>query len=216
MSYTRIKNIYKNLEIDELGDPTTNQIGRKAIKKLREIEALKTKINPTAEERKKIATERYWMNILHPEENKPDNKPTAKELKKQADKEKRQKREEEKNNQKALRAEQEIQEGMKREQARLKSEEEARKARLKSEEEARKARDQYESQREVENVLKPFHENPLAMLIYKEYMAISRKDNHKMAFRKLSMKYHPDKNPTENTTLHQQILHHIYENMAKK
>jgi chromatin assembly factor 1 subunit A len=227
MSYTRIKNIYKNLEIDELGDPTTTQIGRKAIKKLREIEALKTKINPTAEEWKKIATERYWMNILHPEENKPDNKPTAKELKKQADKEKRQKREEEKNNQKVLRAEQEIQEGMKREQARLKSEEEARKARLKSEEEARKARlkfeeearkarDQYESQREVEKVLKPFHENPLAVLIYKEYMAISRKDNHKMAFRKLSMKYHPDKNPTENTTLHQQILHHIYENMAKK
>jgi len=208
--------MYKDLSVDELGDPTTTQIDRKAIKKLREIEALKNKPNPTAEERHKIASEKYWQNILRPEENKQDNKPTAKELKKQADKEKRWKREEEKYNKKVLQAQQEQAERDKREQARLKAAEEARKAR----EEAReKARILFESQREqmvLEEVLKPFHENRLAIAIYNEYMAISRTENHKMAFRKLSMKYHPDKNPTKNTTLHQQILHHIHDKIVKK
>ncbi len=209
MSYTRIKNRFQALEVDELGDPTTTQLGRKAIKKLREIETLKSKPNPTTEEREKIASERYWQNILHPEENKSDNKPTAKEMKKQAAKEKRWKREEEKNNQKILRAEQEIQEGLKREQARQES---ARKAR----EEARILFESQREQRALEEILDPFHENPLAIVIYNEYMAISRIENHKMAFRKLSMKYHPDKNPTKNTTLHQQILHHIHDKFVKK
>jgi hypothetical protein len=211
MSYTRIKNRFQSLEVDELGDPTTTQLGRKAVKKLREIEALKSKPNPTAEEREKIATERYWQNILHPEENKPDNKPTAKELKKQADKEKRWTREEEKNNKKVLQAQKEFDEWAKREEARKKAEEETRKAR----EEAReKARILFESQREqrtLEEILTPFHENPLAIVIYNEYMAFSRIESHKIAFRKLSMKYHPDKNPTKNTTLNQQILHHIHD-----
>ena len=211
MSYTRIKNRFQDLEVDELGDPTTTQLGRKAIKKLREIEALKSKLNTTSEEREKIASERYWQNILHPEENKPDNKPTSKELKKQAEKEKRWKREEEKYNRKVFQAQQEFDEQAKREQSRVKAEEEARKAR----EEAReKARILFESQREqraLEKILDPFHKNPLAIVIYNEYMAISRIENHKMAFRKLSMKYHPDKNPTKNTTLHQQILHHIHD-----
>jgi hypothetical protein len=40
MSYSRLKNRFQDLEVDELGDPTTTQPGRKAIKKLREIEAL--------------------------------------------------------------------------------------------------------------------------------------------------------------------------------
>ena len=68
----------------------------------------------------------------------------------------------------------------------------------------------------LEEVLNSFHENPLAITIYNEYMAISRTENHKMAFRKLSMKYHPDKNYTKNTTLHQQILHHIHDKFVKK
>jgi len=216
MSYTRIKNRFQSLDVDELGDPTTTQLGRKAVKKLREIEALKSKPNPTSEECEKIATERYWQNILHPEENKTDNKPTAKELKKQADKEKRWKREEEKNNKKVLQAQQEFDERAKREEARKKIEEETRKAR----EEAReKARILFESQREqmvLEKILDPFHELPLAIVIYNEYMALSRIESHKIAFRKLSMKYHPDKNPTKNTTLHQQILHHIHDKFVKK
>jgi curved DNA-binding protein CbpA len=127
----------------------------------------------------------------------------------QAEKEKRRKHEEEKNNQKILRAEQEIQEGLKREQARQES---ARKAR----EEARILFESQREQRALEEILDPFHENPLAIVIYNEYMAISRIENHKMAFRKLSMKYHPDKNPTKNTTLHQQIIHHIHDKFVKK
>ena len=209
MSYSRLKNIYKDLEVDELGYPTTTQPGRKAIKKLREIEALKNKPNPTTEEREKIATERHWMNILNPEENKPDNKTTAKDLKKQAEKEKRRKREEEKYNKKVLQAQKEQEEWAKREEARKKAYEEARE----------KARVQFESQREqmaLEKFLEPFHELPLAFAIYKEYMAFSRTESHKIAFRKLSMKYHPDKNLTQNTTLHQQILHHIHEHIVKK
>jgi len=213
MSYTRIKNMFKDLAVDELGDPTTAQIDRKAIKKLREIEALKNKPNPTAEEREKIASEKYWQNILHPEENKPDNKPTTKVLKKQADKEKRWKREEEKYNKKVLQAQQESD---KREQARLKAAEEARKSREQAREKARILFESQREQRVLEEVLNPFHENRLAIAIYNEYMAISRTENHKMAFRKLSMKYHPDKNPTKNTTLHQQILHHIHDKFVKK
>jgi hypothetical protein len=216
MSYTRIKNIYENLGVDELGEPSTTQIGRKAVKKLREIETLKKKPKTTTEERKKISAERHWMNILHPEDSNPDIKPSAKDLKKQAEKEKRWKREEEKNNKKAIQAQKEQEEWFKREQARLKAEEQTRKTR----EEAReKARIQFESQREqlaLEKVLDPFHEIPLALVIYKEYITISTAETHKIAFRKLSMKYHPDKNPTRNTTLHQQILHHIHEKITKK
>jgi hypothetical protein len=205
MAYTRIKNIYQSLDIDELGEVSTTQIGRKAIKKLREIEKLKTKSNPTSEEREKISTEKYWMNILHP----PEVKPSVRDLKKQAEKEKRQKRIEDKYNEKALRAEQEIREHL----ARQKAEEQARQ---KAEEDTRRLNKLRREQEALEKLLTPFHKNPLAIVIYNEYMTISREKSNKISFHQLSMKYHPDKNHTENTTLHQQILHHIHEKMAKK
>jgi hypothetical protein len=205
MAYTRIKNIYQSLDIDELGEVSTTQIGRKAIKKLREIEILKNKSNPTSEEREKISTEKYWMNILDP----PEVKPSVRDLKKQAEKEKRQKRIEDKYNEKAVRAEQEIREHL----ARQKAEEQARQ---KAEEEARLLNKLRREQEALYAVLAPFHKNPLAFFIYNEYMTISREKSNKISFHQLSMKYHPDKNHTENTTLHQQILHHIHEKMAKK
>ena len=209
MSYTPIINTYHALNIDEeFIEKSTVHLKRKAVKKLREIENLKQNLNPTAEEREKIATEKYWANIIHPKDD-PPHKPTAKELKKQADKEKRRKREEEKNEKKALEAAKEQEERIKREQARRKAQEEARE----------KARLLFESQREVreiERVLSPFHEIPEAVMIYREYMSISAVETHKTAFRKLSLKYHPDKNPTKNTTFCQQILHHIYVNIVKK
>lgn len=209
MSYTRVKNIYQTLGVDELGEPSTTQLGRKAIKKLREVDALMQKSNPTAEEREKIANKKYWTNVLHPEEDKSENKPTAKDLKKQAEKEKRRKRNEEKNNQKFLQAQQEQEERMKREQEREQAREQAR-------QEARARFESQRGQRELDNVLGPFHKNPIALMIYNEYITISNAQTHKFAFRKLSMKYHPDKNHKKDTTLHQQILHHIYETMTNK
>jgi len=209
MAHTHMKNIYQCLNIDDLQERSTSQIGRKAVKKLREIEALKNKPNLTSEERAKITTEKYWMNILHPEENKPSEK----DLKKQAEKSKRKKRAEEKKNEKALRAEQKMYENL----ARQKAEKEARQ---KAQEEAReKARILNELRREqeaLEKVLTPFHKNPLAIVIYNEYMTISREKSNKISFHQLSIKYHPDKNLTKDTTLHQQILHHIHEKVSKK
>jgi len=58
-------NIYDNLE--EVNDEkTTNNVVRKAKKKLREINMLKQKIHLTHEEIRKIAMEKIWISILPP------------------------------------------------------------------------------------------------------------------------------------------------------
>jgi hypothetical protein len=60
------KNIYTNLYVDdESADKSTEHIQRKAEKKLKEIERLKTKPNLTPEEIEKINTEKKWKRILH-------------------------------------------------------------------------------------------------------------------------------------------------------
>jgi hypothetical protein len=186
MSYKRVKTIYEHLTVDEeCEDSSTIQLGRKALKKLREIECLKNKPNLTVEEQAKIITEKFWKNILHPEENKPNDKPSAKQLKKQAEKEKKRKRDQDK-----------------KEQDRIKEEEEKEKARILLEEQTK--------QKRMVKVLGSFYKNHEAMIIYNEYMTISNLQNPKIAFHKLSLKYHPDKNPTKNTTFYQQILQHIH------
>jgi hypothetical protein len=199
MSYVHIKNTYEHLNIDDdCGESSTIQLERKALKKLREIEALKKKSNPTEQEQEKIITEKFWKNILHPEENKPDNKPSAKEIKKQLEKEKKRKRDQDKKEQARIRVEEE------KEKARIRAEEEKEKARIKAKQEL------------IENILGPFYKNNEAMVIYNEYITILNLQNPKIAFHKLSLKYHPDKNPKKNTTHYQQILQHIHEKIVQQ
>lgn len=90
------QNIYANLRVDdESADPGTANLRRKAGKKLKEIERLKTKTNLTADEIDKINAEKKWQSILHifepvkPEKSekkrkrKPKQKPPKKEEPKQ-------------------------------------------------------------------------------------------------------------------------------------
>jgi hypothetical protein len=58
-------NIYDNLE-EVIDEKTTNNVVRKAKKKLREIDMLKQKIHLTHEEITKIAMERLWISVLPP------------------------------------------------------------------------------------------------------------------------------------------------------
>jgi hypothetical protein len=58
-------NIYDNLE-EVIDEKTTNNVVRKAKKKLREINMLKQKIHLTGEEITKIAMERFWISVLPP------------------------------------------------------------------------------------------------------------------------------------------------------
>jgi len=58
-------NIYDNLE-EVFDEKTTNNVIRKANKKLREIELLKQKPQLTNEETNKIAKEKFWKSFLPP------------------------------------------------------------------------------------------------------------------------------------------------------
>lgn len=58
-------NIYDNLE-EVFDEKTTNNVIRKANKKLREIELLKQKSDLTDEEINKIAKEKFWKSFLPP------------------------------------------------------------------------------------------------------------------------------------------------------
>jgi peptide subunit release factor 1 (eRF1) len=56
-------NIYDNLE-EVFDEKTTNNVIRKANKKLREIDLLKQKVYLTEEEKNKIAKEKFWKSFL--------------------------------------------------------------------------------------------------------------------------------------------------------
>jgi hypothetical protein len=84
------QNIYEHLDLDEetMGSETAN-MKRKAEKKIKEIERLKSKINPTADETEKINSEKKWQKILHifepakPDKDKNDKQKKRKREKKQ-------------------------------------------------------------------------------------------------------------------------------------
>ena len=72
---TMTQNIYTNLHVDdESVDKGTEHMQRKAEKKLKEIERLKTKPNLTPEEVEKINTEKKWKHILHIFDPEPPEK----------------------------------------------------------------------------------------------------------------------------------------------
>jgi len=211
MSHAHSKNIYANLDVEEdCGGQSHEQLERKALKKLREIENLKKKPNPTVEEQEKMKTEKYWKNLVHPQQHKQ----TAKEIKKRAEKEKKRKREQDKKeeDQRRKKAEQD----KKEEDQRRKEEEQYKK----EEEQRRKKAEQENTNQKREQdrdiVLGSLYMNtPEAITIYNEYIEILNSENSKIAFRRLCLKYHPDKNPTKNTTHCQQILQHIHEKKSR-
>jgi hypothetical protein len=180
------RNLFTPFEEDvndaDTTEQTTTNIVKKALKKLREIDALKQKQFHTPEEVEKINTESYWQSFLEPltAEQKPKEteerkfKQYMRHLEKESKKEKKQKKE----------------------AAAKKAKEEA---------EARE-REEYAKEYEKTQLLK----NPNYLLekqLETEFHdEIADCDSPCRAFRKLSLKYHPDKHPTEKSK---------YENIQK-
>jgi len=242
MSSKRNQNIFSNLDDfeDSTDDISTQNMQRKAIKKLREIENLKYKLNLTTEEANKISNEKYWQNILNPTTNDSSHKISNKDIKR-IKKQKRDellhqeriKRQQENENQQQQ-CENQQQERLKRQQEneieQLRQRENRQKENEKREQD-RKKRQQERQQRQQDRekhqrekllreqsflysqkVLGNFYNLPIAHTILNEFIS-SNKKIKKNTFHMLSLKYHPDKNPLTDTTLHQQILSHIYEQL---
>jgi hypothetical protein len=177
---------------------------RKALKKLREIDALKEKTDYTPEELEKLASETYWKNILEP----PDTK-CVEEAERKSKQYKRHLEKEAKKEAKRLAEEERMR---KQNDARLKRE---------AEEMARKKQRHYERkpQREYEDKMQAELERVRSETQFKQQyinefaMAISIYKCPDRAFRKLSLKYHPDKNPAdrEHAEKIQKILGEIRE-----
>jgi len=190
---------------------------RKALKKLREIDALKEKTKYTPEELEKLATETYWKNILDP----PNTKSSEEAAERKA---KQYKRHEEKESKKEAKRLAEEERMRKQNEARLKrdAEEMARKKQRQDEYTQRyaerqrteeKTRREYEEKMQSE--LEQYHrETQFKQQYINEFaIAISIYKSPDRAFRKLSLKYHPDKNPEnrEHAEKIQKILGEIRE-----
>jgi len=187
-------NIYEHLDhLDHLDDdvfkcPGTTNERRKAEKKLKEIQALIKKTSHTKEELDKLATEQHWKDIIdwfdNPKktaETKPEEtqKTIKIRLKRKREKEKR---------------ERELEEILKQRQRREKEAEEQKRRheeyrKQRQEEEFRK---QEQKQRQEEKMRKHHYEH---QYLWSEFDALYRQNNDvNKTFRKLSVKYHPDKN----------------------
>ncbi len=59
------RNVFENLD-EIIDDRTTNNVVRKAKKKLREIETIKQKSSITDEEKDKLRNEKFWISFLPP------------------------------------------------------------------------------------------------------------------------------------------------------
>jgi hypothetical protein len=201
---------------------------RKAEKKLREIETLKKRTNHTPEELAKIAREQEWLDILNPPPPTPHlstepAKQTNKQRKKEKEREAKNKHAEELRKQKEVREqkEQEQREKYQREyQARQEElrhawrEQEERKQKEKEElrrkqEEAKRQRDATLGNKYINDPLAielyTTFNSPLAIHLYTEYGDVKTKKENRIAFHRLSLKYHPDKTHG-TTTEHQKII----------
>jgi hypothetical protein len=190
---TRLRNIYAELPVEEPSITEPKDLKRKAEKKLREIENLKQKSNPTIEEQEKISQEKYWRNILYPNEKSPD---TSSEKESST---KRKKKEAEQKHKKA-----------KQEKHRRRQEQKQK------EEDTRRQYQRYKkSDTPVIDVQPSSEEQKIHYAILNEYLSLSKEKTSSRAFRELSILYHPDKNSSTDTTLHFQLLNNIHEEYSK-
>jgi len=190
---TRVRNIYSELPVEEPSFSEPKDIKRKAEKKLREIENLKQKSNPTAEEQEKISQEKYWRNILYPEQ-KEQYSSNQKESST-----KRKKKEAEQKHKKA------------------KKEKHRRRQEQKQKEEERKQQHRYEKSYVPSKEIEEFsEEQKIHLTILNEYLSLSSDKGYNKAFRELSILYHPDKNSSTEATLQFQLLNNIHEEHSKK
>ena len=223
----RVINRYSNLSIDEV-DSTPTNMKRKAEKKLREIEHLKQRTTLTPEELNKLAREQEWLDILNPP---PPTEPSSSEPVKQTNKQRKKEKEREAKKKRAeeLRKQQEAREEKEREarekyqreyQAR---QEEFRRARREQEEHQRKEWEELRRKEEEANrkrnatlgnkymndplaiELYTTFNDPLAIHLYTEYGDVKTQKENRIAFHRLSLKYHPDKTGG-TTTEHQKII----------
>jgi hypothetical protein len=157
---------------------------RKALKKLREIDALKEKTEYTLEELDKLAKETYWKNILDPSDRKAkeDEERKAKQYQRHMEKEA-------KKEAKRLAEEARMKKQQKRE-----AEERAQKNKQRNDEYHRKKQAEEEYMKaELERIER---NNMFKQQYIDEFAkAVSMYKSPERAFRKLSLKYHPDKNP---------------------
>jgi len=182
---------------------------RKALKKLREIDALKEKTEYTPEELEKLATETYWKNILD-----PPNTKSSEEAERKAKQYKRHAEKESKKEAKRLAEEERMR---KQNEARLKreAEEMARKKQRQDERKQTEEKTRREYEEKMQAELEQYHrETQFKQQYMNEFaIAVSIYKSPDRAFRKLSLKYHPDKNPEnrEHAEKIQKILGEIRE-----
>uniref|UniRef100_A0A6C0JX47 J domain-containing protein n=1 Tax=viral metagenome TaxID=1070528 RepID=A0A6C0JX47_9ZZZZ len=170
---------------------------RKALKKLREIDALKGKPDYTPEELDKLATETYWKNILDPHDTKAkeDEERKAKQYKRHMEKEAKKKAKrlaEELHMRKQTEAQQkrEAEERAKNKQR----DDEYRRRKAEQEQAEENRRREYEENKKAE-LERIESENRFKQQYIDEFTkAVSIYKSPDRAFRKLSLKYHPDKN----------------------
>ena len=196
-------NMYEHL--DHLDDDVitgTNNARRKAEKKLKEIQTLLKKTSHTKEELDKLATEQHWKDIIdwfdNPKKTAEKTEETQKtiknRLKRKREKEKREreleeilKRREKEAEEQKRRYEEILKQRRQREkeaEEQKRRHEEDRKQKRQEEEEFRK---QQQNRQEEE-----FREH---QDLWSEFEALYRQNNDvNKTFRKLSVKYHPDKN----------------------
>jgi len=189
--------LHENHADDDAPISTTANETRKAEKKLREIAALKLKTQLTKEESEKLAKESYWKQFI-PCTEIPRGMSKQEE---DARKEKQFKRHAEKEKQKKAR--------ILAEELRKKKEDEERQKRLdeanaKYEQQQKQYREKYREQYEEDmraqmlQAQRDLAENMFRQSIINEFTtAVAIHKTPDRAFRKLSLKYHPDKNPED-------------------
>ena len=180
-------NVFYALEEEISYLPSRSTEVRKALKKLREIDALKEKTTYTPEELEKLSKEAYWKSILDP----PDTKKQEEDDRKA----KQYKRHMEKEAKRASRLAAEEERLKKERDARIKREEEQmhRNAeRQRAEEDRRRIHDE-QIRRELEENHRDARFRQTYVDEFRSAMAVYKTPDR--AFRKLSLKYHPDKNP---------------------
>ena len=195
-------NMYEHLNHldDDVITGTTNE-RRKAEKKLKEIQTLLKKTSHTKEELDKLATEQHWKDIIdwidNPKKTAEKTEETPKmiknRLKRKREKEKRERELEEILKQRRRREKEAEEQKRRHEEYRKKrqEEEEFRKQEQKRQEEE-EFRKQEQKRQEEEEFRKHHYEH---QDLWSEFQALYRQNNDvNKTFRKLSVKYHPDKN----------------------
>ena len=183
-----------NLDDDVVKYSGTNNERRKAEKKLKEIQTLLKKTSHTKEELDKLATEQHWKDIIdwidNPKKTAEKTEETPKMIKNRL-KRKREKEKRERELEEILkRREKEAEEQKRRHEEILKQ----RRQREKEAEEqkCRHQEDRKQKRQEEEEFRKHHREH---QDLWSEFDAVYRQNNNvNKTFRKLSVKYHPDKN----------------------